>query len=166
MGWQNLLKRHGLDITKADLAAELVRELTIDRGVPGFEDFTLAGQRGVEAGFPAASLLYHAFASPDVHPTATGEPATSVHAYPTLAELDAVENYIFACVLSILPNLKMSSSECSPTNTGHGQALHTVITRIWFSPALGSPESEPSPRPGTVPGADFGAIHLINRELP
>ena len=48
MGWQNLLKRHGLDITKADLAAELVRELTIDRGVPGFEDFTLAGKRGVE----------------------------------------------------------------------------------------------------------------------
>ena len=58
MGWQNLLKRHGLDITKADLAAELVRELTVDRGVPGFEDFTLAGKRGVEAGFPAGECPF------------------------------------------------------------------------------------------------------------
>ena len=94
-GWQSLLKRHDLDIAKADLAAELARELVIDRNIPGFEDFTLAGKRGVEPGFPAASLLYHAFASPDVHPTASGEPATSVDAYPTLAELDAIENYIY-----------------------------------------------------------------------
>ena len=35
MGWQSLLKQHGLDIVKADLAAELARELTIDRSVPG-----------------------------------------------------------------------------------------------------------------------------------
>jgi hypothetical protein len=95
MGWQSLLKQHGLDIVKADLAAELARELTIDRSVPGFEDFTLAGKRGIEPGLPAASLLYHAFASPDVHPTATGEPATSVDVYPTLAELDSIENYIY-----------------------------------------------------------------------
>ena len=95
MGWQSLLKLHDLDIAKADLAAELARELAIDRNNPGFEDFTLAGKRGVEPGFPAASLLYHAFASPDVHPTASGDPATSVDAYPTLAELDAVENYIY-----------------------------------------------------------------------
>src|SRR5580704_17140838 len=67
----------GLDIGKADLAAELARKLAIDRSVPGFEDFSLAGTRGIEPGFPAASLLYHAFASPDVHPSATGNPATS-----------------------------------------------------------------------------------------
>jgi hypothetical protein len=96
MGWQDLLKRHGLDITKADLAAELSRELAIDRSVPGFEDFTLTGKRGIEPGLPAASLLYHAFACPDVHPTATGEPATSVDAYPTLAELDSIENYTYS----------------------------------------------------------------------
>src|ERR1700737_4875890 len=95
MGWQSLLKQHGLDIAKADLAAELARKLAIDRSVPGVEDFSLEGTRGVEAGLPAASLLYHAFASPDVHPTASGDPATSADAYPTLAELDAVENYIY-----------------------------------------------------------------------
>ncbi len=95
MGWRSLLKQHGLDIGKADLAAELARKLAIDRSVPGFEDFSLAGTRGIKPGFPAASLLYHAFASPDVHPSATGNPATSMDAYPTLAELDAVENYIY-----------------------------------------------------------------------
>ncbi len=95
MGWQSLLKQHGLDIAKADLAAELARKLAIDRSVPEFEDFSLAGTRGIEPGLPAASLLYHAFASPDVHPTASGDPATSADAYPTLAELDAVENYIY-----------------------------------------------------------------------
>src|ERR1700720_1001453 len=94
-GWQSLLKRYDLDIAKADLAAELARELAIDRNIPGFEDFTLGVKRGAETGVPAASLLYHAFASPDVHPTASGEPATSVDAYPTLVELDPIDNYIY-----------------------------------------------------------------------
>jgi len=96
LGWQMLLQRHGLDIAKTNLAAELSRDLAIDRTVPGFEDFTLAGKRGIEPALPAASLLYHAFASPNVHPTANGEPAVSAEDYPTLAELDAVENYIYA----------------------------------------------------------------------
>jgi hypothetical protein len=87
-------------------------------------------------------------------------------AYPTLAELDAVENYIYSLRPLILPTLKTSSSECSPMNTDHGRALRTVTTRIWFSPAPGSHESELSPKPGTVPGADFAAIHPAYRELP
>lgn len=94
LGWRTLLQKHGLDITKSDLAAELSRDLAIDRSIPGFEDFTLAGKRGIEPGLPAASLLYHAFASSNVHPAASGEAAAS-GAYPTLAELDAIENYIF-----------------------------------------------------------------------
>ncbi len=95
-GWAALLARHGLDIGKTDLAKELARPLTIDRGVPGFGDFCVAGKRGIEPGQPATSLLYHAFASPDVHPTPSGQPADANDAYPTLVELDAVENYIYA----------------------------------------------------------------------
>jgi hypothetical protein len=94
LGWAALLRRHDLDITRVDLAAELQRELAVDRSVPGFEDFALTGVRGIEPGKPAASLLYHALASPDVHPTRTGEPA-AVDAYPTLVELDAIENYVY-----------------------------------------------------------------------
>src|SRR5262245_18612339 len=94
-GWATLLAKHGLDIGKADLAKELARPLAIDRSIAGFEDFSLAGTRGIQPGQPASSLLYHAFASVNVHPTADSEPEAPNDAYPTLEELDAVENYIY-----------------------------------------------------------------------
>jgi hypothetical protein len=94
-GWAELFARQGLDIGAGNIAAELSRELTIDRSVPGFEDFCLAGRRGIEPHDPAASLLYHALASPDVHPTRTGEPAPDRN-YPSIDELDVIENYIFS----------------------------------------------------------------------
>ncbi len=93
-GWASLLRRHGLDIEHPDLAGELSRQLTgIDRSVPGFEDFAADGVRGVEPGDPARSLLYHAMASPGVVNDDGGQPLS---AFPTLAELDVVENYVFA----------------------------------------------------------------------
>jgi hypothetical protein len=96
MGWQDLLRRHGLDLGAADLAAELARPLVgINRNLPGFGDFTTAGMRGIEPGRPAASLLYHALASPNVHPTPDGDPA-SADAYPLLSDLDTIENYIYS----------------------------------------------------------------------
>jgi hypothetical protein len=93
-GWGELLRRHGLDLTATDLAAELARPLNrIDRSVPGFGDFCLEGRRGIEPGAPALSLLYHALASPDVHP---GTETIAAADYPTLQELDTVENYIYS----------------------------------------------------------------------
>ena len=93
-GWGALLARHGLFLDAADLSAELNRKLSgIDRSIPGFEDFTTAGTRGIEPGKPAASLLYHALASPNVHPAT---PGNTVESYPTLAELDVIENYIYS----------------------------------------------------------------------
>lgn len=135
IGWQRLLERHGLDITKADLATELARELPVDRHVSGFEDFTLVGKRGVEPGLPAASLLYHALASPNVHPTTSGEPATSADAYPTLAELDAVENYIYSLRPFDLANFKdvvvgVFAYEYRPwASTAHGYHADFVYSR-------------------------------------
>ena len=100
-GWNELFRKHGLDLEAAiglgdDAFAErLAGPLVVDRGVPGFADFTTAGSKAIEAGKPAASLLYHAMASPSVHPDGSdlpGDPET----YPTLAELDTVENYIYS----------------------------------------------------------------------
>lgn len=91
-GWAALLTRHGLDITRTDLAAELSRALPqIDRTVPGFEDFALEGQRGIEPGNPARSLLYHALASPNV----AQNNGTPLAGFPTLRDLEIVENYVF-----------------------------------------------------------------------
>jgi hypothetical protein len=92
-GWADLLAQHGLDITAPNLAEELARELpNIRREFPGFEDFAIEGRRAIEPGRPARSLLYHALASPNVLSAAQGEPLA---AFPTLAEIEVVENYVF-----------------------------------------------------------------------
>jgi hypothetical protein len=92
-GWGNIFARHGLDITADNLAAELARELNaIDRRSDGFRDFAAEGRRGVEPGRPSQSLLFHALASPQVTTDADGKP---LRAFPTPAEIEAIENYVY-----------------------------------------------------------------------
>ena len=100
-GWGRLLALHGLNLdaqTLRDsrkLAKELERRLShIDRSVKGFEDFSPTGTRAIERGQPGCSLLYHALASPLVHPFVEGE--VPDRWYPTLKELDTIENYIYS----------------------------------------------------------------------
>lgn len=95
-GWRDLLLRvsgNELDLTAGDLGAALTRSLPhIDRHVPGFEDFALEGARGIEPGSPARSLLFHALASPNVFQDGAGH---TLAAFPTPAEIEAVENYVY-----------------------------------------------------------------------
>ncbi|MGF6554248.1 hypothetical protein ABIA48_000628 [Pseudomonas sp. S30_BP2TU TE3576] len=91
-GWHSLLLRHGLDILAAPLATELIKPLTIDRSLPGFEDFSSAGNRAIESGQPSRSLLYHALASPEVTLDGAGQPLLW---YPTPAEIEAVLDYVY-----------------------------------------------------------------------
>lgn len=103
-GWRALFAHHGLDITAPQLAQELSRPLTgIDRLAAGFEDFSLEGTRGIEPGNPARSLLYHAFASPNVVANHQGKALTD---YPTLTELEVVENYVFGVQTPSLAQLR------------------------------------------------------------
>jgi hypothetical protein len=99
-GWRELMERHGLHLDASDLAAELRRALvgnggasTIDRTIAGFEDFSPNGTAAIEPGDPGLSLLYHALASPNVYPTPTG--SRTDDDFPTLLELDTMENYIY-----------------------------------------------------------------------
>ncbi|MGG1152274.1 hypothetical protein [Bacillus wiedmannii] len=95
-GWGKLLyNKHRLNISAPDLEVELLKELNIDRTVKGLEDFALEGTRGIEPGHPARSLLYHAFASPNVNIGINGSPLT---AFPTLAEIEIVENYVYGII--------------------------------------------------------------------
>lgn len=91
-GWNALMTRHGLNLGAANLAKALSKSLTIDRGLSGFGDFASDGVRAIEPGSPSRSLLYHALASPNVLQDPSGVP---LDLFPTPAELDAVENYIF-----------------------------------------------------------------------
>lgn len=95
-GWRDLLLYHGLDITASNLKQEFAKELqNLDRDIKGFEDFALEGKRGIEPGNPAQSLFFHSLASPSVVKGANGSDLT---AFPTLAELETVENYIYSIV--------------------------------------------------------------------
>ena len=91
-GWREVFAPHGLDLRIEGLAQALPG---IERIREGFEDFAPDGIRGVEPGAPALSLLYHGLASPGVHPTENNRPTTA-DCYPTLEELDTIENYIYS----------------------------------------------------------------------
>ncbi|MCF0051632.1 hypothetical protein LXM25_16305 [Dyadobacter sp. LJ53] len=97
-GWAALLKRHGLNIEAPNLEAEIYKDIsaTIDRNILGFEDFISSGRRAVEPYIPCKSLLFHAFSSPNVHPGPGNSIVDNQDAYPTLTELDALENFIFS----------------------------------------------------------------------
>jgi len=97
LGWGDWFLNHGLDIQAADLEKALTLPLgNIKRNVQGMQDYSNDGKRGVEAGRPGLSLIYHALASAQVHPTADGSDHNDLAAYPTISELDAVENYIYS----------------------------------------------------------------------
>ncbi|GAA6623476.1 hypothetical protein [Scytonema sp. NUACC26] len=105
LGWRDLLLQHGLDITATNLKQELTKELpAIKRQIPGFEDFAFEGKRGVEAGNPSRSLLFHAFASPNV---VLSTQSTNSNAYPTLAELEIIENFVYGVQPPSLQDLRV-----------------------------------------------------------
>ncbi len=92
-GWEELLGHHGLNIEASNLRQQLLRPLnSIDRSIPGFEDFAPNGVRAIEPGNPSHSLLYHALASPNVQLRPDGSPLTR---FPTLKVIDLVENLVF-----------------------------------------------------------------------
>src|SRR5262245_5552391 len=151
VGWGELLEHHGLDIGAADLDRALLEPLTsIDRRVPGFEDFALEGQRGIEPGQPARSLLYHALASPRV---GAGEASAAVTIFPTPAEIETVENFVYASAAVSMEDLQQRypgaplaigvfSCEYRPAiNTVHRRHADMCysragISRVGVSPAL------------------------------
>ena len=80
----------------------------IDRTIPGFEDFALEGTRGIEPGSPARSLLFHALASPNVFRDGAGN---DLSAFPTPAEIEAVENYVYGVKPPSLDDLQAQADD-------------------------------------------------------
>lgn len=163
-GWADLFRHHGLDIDQADLETELLRELPgIDRSLPGFEDFRTDGVRGVEPGDPSRSLLYHALASPAVRVNRHDD-ATST--YPTLAEIDLVENYVFAARKWSLDDLLARAGNDLPAvavfatqyhaapHTPHGLHADLCVSRTGIARVGTAQPLYDSQRRGFVPLAD------------
>ncbi|QZN77667.1 hypothetical protein [Paenibacillus sp. DR312] len=105
-GWKELLLQHELNITAPNLEEELLKELPkINRNLSGFEDFSLEGIRGIEPGMPSRSLLYHALASPNV--------VEGLSEFPTLEELEIVENYVYGIKPPTLEHLRSRAGDSS-----------------------------------------------------
>jgi hypothetical protein len=98
LGWRDLLLRvtsNQLDIRQPSanaLQSALLADLTnIDRNFPGFVDFSTDGHQAITPAAPGLSLFYHALASPGVAVGVKG-PLTD---FPTLREIEVVENFVF-----------------------------------------------------------------------
>ena len=122
-GWHNLLLHHGIDILAPDLKGELRKVASPDRAFPGFEDFSLAGIRGIESGKPAHSVLYHALAHANVTIDARHNP---LQAYPTAAELETVMNYVYGCQPPSLHQLN---------ERANGGPMAVVVFAVEYRPA-------------------------------
>jgi hypothetical protein len=107
-GWSTLLNAHGFDMNAANLKAELAKPLTVNRSIQGFEDFAIEGTRAIEPGRPAYSLLFHAFASPRVVVALDGSP---LKLFPTPAEIEAVENYVYSVRPPTLEELRARAGD-------------------------------------------------------
>jgi hypothetical protein len=169
-GWRDLLLQHGLDITAANLADELSRGLpNVKRGVKGFEDFSLEGRRGITPGQPAKSLLYHAFASANVVMRADG---TRLSVFPTLAEIESVENYVFAADAPSLQQLKNRAGtarlavvvfayEYRPASqTCHKKHADLVFSRTGVARVGTAPAFYDAARRGFLPTAESDAFAI------
>ena len=118
LGWGQMLKDATggqLDIAAADLKGELSKPLAIDRAYPGFGDFAASATRAIEPGSPDHSLLYHAFAAPTVVADRSG---AELGGFPTLAEIDALENYVYGVEPPTLEALGARVNAMSPALQG------------------------------------------------
>jgi hypothetical protein len=102
--WTGYLKKTGLDLEGAsnqDLPRRLLEPIKIRFDVGGLEELSRTSCRGVEPGDPARSLFYHVLASPHVLLDGTDDKH-----YPTIADLNVVENFIFASAPFSIPELR------------------------------------------------------------
>lgn len=127
LGWQDLLLEASggeFDIGSPDLAERLTKALSkIDRDHPGFGDYSVSGVRPIEPGSPDRSFLYHAFASPLVRADRAGN---QLKGFPTLAEIEAVENYVYGSAAPSLEELRAAAS---------GRRLGIVVFALQYLPA-------------------------------
>ncbi len=127
-GWKELFRAHGLDICATNLKDQLLRPLEkINRTINGFQDFSAEGCRGIEPGCPAKSLLFHAFASPQVihYPDGT----SPLLDFPTPLEIEAVENLVYGIKPPSIQELRVRAGNAH---------LAIVVFASEYRPAISS----------------------------
>jgi hypothetical protein len=122
--WRPYFRLAGLDLygaSKSQFVKRLQEAIQVTYQLKGIEEFCRLGTRGVEPGDPARSLFYHVFASP--HVTPDGIP--DIH-YPTMKELEIIENYIYSVSLPSIETL---------LGQAKGSKLAIVVFAYEYAPA-------------------------------
>ena len=96
-----------LDITAPDLARELAKQYLSIAVIRGSAISRWREAVKFEPGEPDKSLLYHAFATPTVVSDPTGH---MLGGFPTVAEIDIVENYIYTARAATLDALHAANN--------------------------------------------------------
>jgi hypothetical protein len=124
--WFPYFKSAGLDLSDVSLDSlrpRLTTPIEINFSLPGLEDLSPQCGKGIEPGDPALSLFYHALASPHVHPSQI-EPRPEN--YPTVADLEIVENFIYAAAQITVEKLREKAK---------GHELAIVVFAYEYAPA-------------------------------
>lgn len=145
-GWQDVFLMHGLDILSGDIESVFSKSLQIDRKQPGFEDFSLEGDKAIEPFQPAQSLLFHGLASPQVisWKDQNGK-ENMISGFPTFDEICIVENYVYGIRTPSIQELRVKAnssslaivvfaSEYRPSiNTVHKRHADKCFSRVGIS---------------------------------
>ncbi len=123
--WVDYFRKAGLNLrwaTEKTLFRLLLNPIEVDFGLFGLEEFSHGGCRGIEPGDPALSLFYHVLASPRVI-----RPELNIEDYPTLDEIDIVENCVFAAARPSIADLR---------SRARGTPLAIVVFAYEYAPAI------------------------------
>ena len=149
-GWRDLMLKQGIDIDQPNvqrLAEALSVEVVVDKSIPGFEDFVADRAKGVEPGNVSASLLYHAFAAPGVYQVPTkslgsnspfGDLSEPITDFPTIEDLDTLENYIFARAERSLADVRSYAADLLGLSVGNVE-LAIAVYAAEYRPAPETP---------------------------
>ena len=130
-GWREVFAQHGLDIKAASLREELLRPLEgVNRECPGFEDFSSRGNRGIEPGRPAESLLFHAFASPHVLTYRIKGKDHQITKFPTPACLEAIENLVYGIQPPTIDELRVTAQGAPLAIVVFSKEYRTAINTV------------------------------------
>lgn len=142
-GWTPIFSLLGIDPDAPTLQQDLLEEVPLSAmalaQVPGFGDIAPTARRAIEPGSPARSILFHALASPDVTTSVDGTP---LDAFPTAADLDVAENFVYGIMprslSSIIANIdNQANIACAVfareyrqfSKTHHGMHADMVYSR-------------------------------------
>lgn len=180
LGWKELFAKHGLDIEADNLEQELSRELTdINRSIHGFDELSPACRRAIEPGHPEKSLLFFALA----HPSVASNAHYDLQGYPTLGELETVENLVYARARRTMTDVKAaanrihrSHSSVDPvelavvlfatefrqaTGTAHGSQAEFVYSRTGVARVGTLPPRYMEDARGHWPASGSAGIHVV-----